>query len=47
MRRYANPNLTNIDQIIGKFNTTLENMKLIICNELTSAETNKYLNCDA
>ena len=47
MHRYSNPNLTNIDQIIGKFNTALENMKLIICNELTSAETNKYLNCDA
>lgn len=47
MNRYSNPNLNNIDHIVGKFNTELENMKLIVCNELTTAETNKYLNSDA
>ncbi len=47
LNRYSNRNITNIDHIIGKFNTSIENMKLIICNELSSAETNKYLNSDA
>ena len=47
LSRYANPNLTNIDSIVGKFNTSLENMKLIVCNELNSADTNKYLNSDS
>ena len=45
--RYANKNVSNIDHIVGKFNATLENMKLIVCNELSSAETNKFLNSDA
>ena len=27
--RYANKNVSNIDHIVGKFNATLENMKLI------------------
>lgn len=44
MNRYSNINITNIDHIIGKFNISIENMKLIVCNELSSAETNKYLN---
>ena len=44
--RYANPNLTNINHIVGNFNTALEDKKLIVCNELSSADTNKYLNSD-
>ena len=47
MKRYSNPNVSNIDNVIGKFNVAIENMKLIVCNEMTSAETNKYLNSDA
>ena len=47
LNRYSNRNITNIDHIIGKFNTSIENMKLIVCNELSSAETNKYLNSDS
>ena len=47
MSKYANSNLTRIDDVVGKFNTALENMKLVICNEMSSAETNKYLNSDA
>lgn len=47
MGRYANKNVSNIDNIVGKFNASLENMKLIICNELSSAESNKFLNSDS
>lgn len=47
LNRYSNKNITNIDHIIGKFNTAIENMKLIVCNELSSAESNKYLNSDS
>ena len=47
MKRYSNRNITKIDSIVGKFNASIENMKLIVCNELSSVETNKYLNHDA
>lgn len=47
MNRYSNKNLTNIDHIVGKYNQSIEGMKLIVCNELSSAETNKYLNSDS
>jgi len=47
LNRYANKNVANIDNIVGKFNTALENMKLVVCNEMSSAETNKYLNSDS
>ena len=47
MKKYSNRNLTNIDNIVGKFNASIENKMLIICNELSSAESNKYLNSDA
>ena len=43
---YANSNVNAIENIVGKFNTSLENKKLIICNELTSADANKYLDSD-
>jgi hypothetical protein len=44
---YCTRNMTNIDSIIGKFNSSIENKKLIILNEFMSADTNKYLNSDA
>ena len=47
MKKYSNRNLTNIDNIVGKFNASIENKTLIVCNELSSAESNKYLNSDA
>ena len=47
MSKYSNSNLTRIDDVVGKFNTAVENMKLVICNEMSSVETNKYLNSDA
>ena len=47
LKPYSNRNVSNVDHIVGKFNATLENMKLIVCNELSSAESNKYLNSDA
>ena len=47
MARYANNNITNIEDIVGKFNASLENKKLIIVNELKSVDMNKQLNSDA
>ena len=47
MARYANNNITKIEDIVGKFNASLENKKLIIVNELMSADMNKQLNSDA
>ena len=47
IKKYSNNNMTNIDYLVGKFNASIENMKLIVCNELSSVETNKYLNHDA
>ena len=44
---YCNENLTNLDDIIGKFNAAMENKKLIVCNELQSIDVNKFLNSDA
>ena len=44
---YSNMNVTNIDDICGKFNTGAVNKKLLVCNELSSVELNKYLNEDA
>ncbi|KAI5485965.1 hypothetical protein TVAGG3_0933010, partial [Trichomonas vaginalis G3] len=44
---YSNPNMTNLENICGKFNSSIENMKLIVCNELQSIDTTKVLNSDA
>ena len=46
MNKYADRNITNLDSVVGKFNAAIENMKLIVCNELSSVETNKFLNHD-
>ena len=35
---YANPNVSDMDNIVGKFNTSLENKKLLVCNEMKSVE---------
>jgi len=47
MARYANKNVTKIEDVVGKFNAILQNKKLTILNELQSADTTKLLNCDA
>ena len=46
LSRYAAKNVTNMDHIVGKFNSTLENMKLVVVNELQSAEFNRVMNSD-
>jgi len=46
MKRYSIDNINDIDHIAGKFNASIENRKLIVCNELQSVEANKYLNSD-
>ena len=35
---YSNSNVSDIDSIVGKFNTALENKKLLVLNEMDSAE---------
>ena len=47
INKYSNKNITKIDSVVGKFNASIENMKLIVCNELSTVESNKYLNQDA
>lgn len=42
MKRYSNRNVTNVEEIVGKFNTGLENKKLVVLNELSSAENTKF-----
>jgi hypothetical protein len=44
--RYACRNISDIDHITGKFNASIENKKLVVCNELQSADNNKYMNSD-
>lgn len=46
LKGYAIKNSNNIEHIIGKLNTLIENKKLIVCNELESVDTNKYINLD-
>lgn len=47
MSKYANKNITNMDSVVGKFNPAPENKKLLVCNEASSAEKNKFTNFDA
>ncbi len=47
MTRYAAENVTSVESIVGKFNTMLENKKLIILNEMQDADANKHLNSQA
>lgn len=44
---YCNPNVNQLESLCGKFNASLENKKLIVCNEIQSIDANKYLNSDA
>ena len=37
---YSNSNVSDIDTIVGKFNTAVENKKLLVCNEMDSADMN-------
>lgn len=43
MKRYCVRNLTNFSEIVGKFNSIIENKKLIICNEMGCSDTNMHL----
>ncbi len=48
MSRYANKNVTRIDDVVGRFNTATENKKLVVCNEMSSIESDvKCYNTDA
>ena len=48
MGRYANKNVTRIDDVVGRFNTATENKKLVVCNEMSSIESDvKCYNTDA
>ena len=38
LKGYANGNVTDIDSIIGKYNSAVENKKLLVINEMDSAE---------
>jgi phage/plasmid-associated DNA primase len=44
--RYCISNENNISNIIGRFNSIIENKILIICNELQSIDNAKHLNTD-
>ena len=45
---YANSNLTDISLITGKFNSSLEDKKLIVCNEMSDSDSSsKYFNSDS
>ena len=44
---YSIPNENKIENIVGRFNLSLENKVLVICNELQSIENARYLNSDA
>jgi hypothetical protein len=44
--RYAISNENNINNILGRFNSSFENKILVICNELQSFDNARYLNTD-
>ena len=41
LRGYSNSNVSNIDSIVGQFNTAVENKKLLVINEMNSADKKK------
>lgn len=47
MKQYSVRNLTDFCELVGKFNSVIENKKLIICNEMSSTDSNKRLNFNA
>ena len=46
LKGYSVENVNKIDNIVGKNNSLLENKKLIICNELSSADSNQFIDFD-
>lgn len=46
LKRYSVSNLTNIGDLVGKYNIAIENNKLVVCNEMSSADSNIYMNAD-
>ena len=44
--RYAIPNITDINHVIGKFNTVFEYKRLVICNELERVSASNRINFD-
>lgn len=40
LKGYSIDNVNKIDEIVGRNNSLLENRKLIVCNELSSADSN-------
>ena len=47
MKRYSVRNLTEIGDLVGKYNSVIENNKLIVCNEMSSAQGNIQLNSNS
>lgn len=47
LKRYSHNNITNIDELTGKFNSVVENSMLIILNELKNAGQDRNDNFDA
>ncbi len=47
MKRYSVRNLTDFCELVGKFNPIIENNKLIVCNEMSSTDSNLRLNFNA
>lgn len=43
---YSIDNVNKIDEIVGRNNSLLENRKLIVCNELSSADSNQFIDFD-
>ena len=46
LKGYSIDNVNKIDEIVGRNNSLLENRKLIVCNELSSADSNQYIDFD-
>lgn len=44
---YALPNVQRIEDICGKYNSLIEAKVFVVCNEMQSAENNRYMNADA
>jgi hypothetical protein len=46
MGRYAEDNITDMNHVAGTFNPLIENKKLIVCNELKSTDSGKFVDSD-
>ena len=44
---YSLDNVTKVEDICGKFNGSIENKVLVVCNEMQSVENSRYINADA